>query len=531
MSECTRSSITSLRVSVLALIAAAALGACSAEAPASSDADRTLRIAVAKFQHETCTFCPGGDTEIADWIRVRPPFDDEALFESGDFVRGFTARAREYGNVELLPLRSPEGVFGGSSRSWNSEETFEHFAGMIIEDLRSAMPVDGVYLALHGAMAVRNVPRPEAELARRVREIVGPDVPIAGSFDLHGNEDEEFLRWADFSFVTKRYPHYDAYIQGERSARMIISTARGGYSPTPATRKPGIITPTVVQWTGQSPSMDIMERARRWESREPDVYVSVFSGYPWSDVPDVGATVQVMTNDDQPLADAIADDMNDFMWRMREEFAAGKYPLPDEAAQIVRDAIQAGEVPVAVGDYSDRPGDATHILKAFEAAGIGRVLHGAISDPSVIEALENVDAEAGAAFDMDVGGFTPSGGTPARITGTLEYFGAGLGYEGVAAVSFGDGNLVFISPAYSQVLYPEDFRLGSIDPDDYDVFVVKSRVHFRRGFDETGYARTILVVEAPGPFVGTTFLDALPYEHVVLEDLYPYAGKQPTRNP
>ena len=219
MSECTRSSITSLRVSVLALIAAAALGACSAEAPASSDADRTLRIAVAKFQHETCTFCPGGDTEIADWIRVRPPFDDEALFESGDFVRGFTARAREYGNVELLPLRSPEGVFGGSSRSWNSEETFEHFAGMIIEDLRSAMPVDGVYLALHGAMAVRNVPRPEAELARRVREIVGPDVPIAGSFDLHGNEDEEFLRWADFSFVTKRYPHYDAYIQGERSAR------------------------------------------------------------------------------------------------------------------------------------------------------------------------------------------------------------------------------------------------------------------------------------------------------------------------
>ena len=66
------------------------------------------------------------------------------------------------------------------------------------------------------------------------------------------------------------------------------------------------------------------------------------------------------------------------------------------------------------------------------------------------------------------------------------------------------------------------FRIGPIDPDDYDVFVVKSRVHFRRGFDEAGYARTIVVVEAPGPFVGTTFLDALGYEHAVLDELYPY---------
>ena len=340
MSERTHTPSVTPYASALTLIATVTLGSCTESS--STDGERVLRIAVAKFQHETCTFCPGGDTEIEDWTRVRPPFEDEALFESGDFVRGFSARTREYGNVELLPLRSPQGVFGGSSRSWNSEEAFEHFAGMIIEDLRAAMPVDGVYLALHGAMAVRDVPRPEAELARRVREVVGPDVPIAGSFDLHGNEDEEFLRWADFSFVTKRYPHYDAYIQGERSARLIISTARGDYDPTTATRKPGIITPTVVQWTGQSPSMDIMERARRWEAREPDAYVSVFYGYPWSDVPDVGATVQVMTNGDQALANEIGDDMNDFMWRVREQFAAGTFPLPDEAAGIVQAAVQAG---------------------------------------------------------------------------------------------------------------------------------------------------------------------------------------------
>ena len=74
--------------------------------------------------------------------------------------------------------------------------------------------------------------------------------------------------------------------------------------------------------------MDIMERARRWEAREPDAFVSVFYGFPWSDVPDVGATVHVMTNDDQDLANAIADDMSEFIWRVKEPFANGAFPMP-----------------------------------------------------------------------------------------------------------------------------------------------------------------------------------------------------------
>ncbi len=497
-------------------------------APATDSDDQRFRVAVARFQHETCTFCPGGDTEIEDWHRVSPPLSGEDLLRSGSYVRGFVDRAREFGDVDLIGLTSPVGVFGGSSRSWNSEETFEHFLGLMLEDLRASMPVDGVYLALHGAMAVRGVPRPEAEIARRFREVVGPDVPIAGTFDLHGNEDAEFLRWADFAFVTKRYPHYDAYIQGERAARAVRNVMRGEYRSTRATRKPGIINATVLQWTGQSPSMDVMERARRWESRENDAYVSVFYGYPWSDVPDVGATVHVMTNGDQELADRIADDMSDFIWRMREGLALGTYPMPDEAARLVAGAIANGETPIAVGDHSDRPGDATHILRAFEAAGIGGVLYGTISDPAALAALEEANASPGEPFDRAIGGFTPSGGVPAPISGTLLYLGEGLGYDRIAVVAFGRGNVVFITPAYSQVLYPDDFRIGPVNPDDFDVFVVKSRVHFRRGFDETGYAATILVVEAPEPFVGTTFLDALPYENVDLSQLYPY-GTPPGR--
>ena len=514
------------RLRGLALLAAASAAVVSACAP---PAEPGLRIAVARFQHETCTFCPGGDTEVEDWLRVSEPISGDVLLGSGGYIGGFVQRAREFGDVELVPLSSPVGVFGGSSRSWNTKATFDHFLDAMLAELQEQLPVDGVYLALHGAMAVRDVPRPEAEIARRFREVVGPDVPIAGTFDLHGNEDGEFLEHANFAFVTKRYPHYDAYIQGERAARALRITARGEYEPTTATRKPGIITATVLQWTGQSPSMDIMERARRWEAREDDAYVSIFYGYPWSDVPDVGATVHVMTNGDQELADRIADDMDDFIWRVREDFAVGGYPGPEEAARIVAAAVANGETPVAVGDHSDRPGDATHILNAFEAAGIGKTLYGTISSPATLDALAAADAGAGDAFDHEIGGFTPSGGAPRRITGTLEYFGPGFGYERIAVVSFGDGNVVFLVPAYEQVLYPEEFRIGPINPDDYEVFVVKSRVHFRRGFDETGYARTIQIIEAFEAFVGTTFLDALPYENVDLSELYPYGTPEHRR--
>jgi microcystin degradation protein MlrC len=302
----------------------------------------------------------------------------------------------------------------------------------------------------------------------------------------------------------------------------------GEYRPTTATRKPGVITPTVVQWTGESPAMDIMERARRWEAREDDAYVSVFFGFPWSDVPDVGATVQVMTNDNQALADEIADDMNDFIWRHREAFAGGTFPGPGDAARMVTAAVDAGEVPVAVGDYSDRPGDATHIMRAFEAAGIGRVLYATIADEPLLGQLAEAGASAGDSFDRSIGGLTPSGGTPTQVRGTLVYFGAGFGYERIAAIEFGDGNLVIITPAYQQVRTPDSLRFGPIDPDHYDVFVVKSRVHFRRGFYETGYARTIIVVDAPEPFIGTRHLDALPYENVDLGTLYPY-GTPPER--
>ena len=516
------------RIAGLLAVIVCATVSCTQEPVPTQEQDK-LRFAVMTFAHETCTFCPGGDSDIERWTKIRAPYVGDEVLTAGTYMRGFVAAAREYKDIELIGLESPAGVFGGSSASWSTEEAFEHFMGRMLDDLREAMPVDGVYMALHGAMAVRNIPRPEAEIARRFREIVGPDVPIIGSFDLHGNEDEEFLKWADMAFVTKRYPHYDSGIQGARSARSLIRIARGSYSPTTATRKPGVITPTVLQWTGKTPAMDIMERARRWEAREEDVFVSVFYGFPWADVPDVGATVHVMTNDDPQLANEIADDMSEYIWRVREELFGEPLAQPDVAAARATAAFAAGATPIVFADYSDRSGDATHILREVVDQKLSGVLVATIRDERVLESLQQSDAKVGDLFNMEVGGFTgPASGTPVSISGTLSYIGPGMRFDQVAIVDFGDRNSLIITPALKQVLWTEELKFGPLDPDNFDSFVVKSRVHFRRGFDETGYAKTIILVDAPGPFVGTVHLDALQYENVTLENYYPY-GTPPDR--
>lgn len=230
----------------------------------------------------------------------------------------------------------------------------------MIAGLRAQGPFDGVYLALHGAMGVRGIPRPEAELARRVRAAVGPGCRIAGTFDLHGNEDAAFLEQADFAFAVKYFPHYDAHLQGERAARMLIRAIRGDYAPSHAVRKVPILSPTVMQWTGTSPWMDLVQRALVWEAREVDVYVNVFFGFPWADVPDAGMTIQVTTNGRPDRAAAIATDMAGAAWRMRQSLVSAARVLQmGEGVAAARQAVAEGRRPVVLADHSDRSGYAT----------------------------------------------------------------------------------------------------------------------------------------------------------------------------
>ena len=217
--------------------------------------------------------------------------------------------------------------------------------------------------------------------------------------------------------------------------------------------------------------------------------------------------------------------MAEFIWRVREDLVSGAFPRPDEAVRQVRAALRRNATPIVVGDYSDRSGDATPLLAELIRLNVPGVLYGTLRDENVIEALTAQGAGVGDAFAMNVGGFAgPASGEPVRVEGTLAFFGAALGFDQVAVVEHGTGSALIITPALVQITEPERLAIGPLDPDAFDVFVVKSRVHFRRGFDETGYARTIIVADAPGPFVGTIHLDALPYEHVDLSTLYPYGA-------
>src|ERR1700738_4303078 len=291
----------------------------------------------------------------------------------------------------------------------------------MIEDLKAQGHFDGAYLALHGAMGVRDVAKPEAEIARRVREVIGPKAFMVGTFDPHGNEDAEFLRYSNLAFTIKYYPHYDGYLQGERAARTLIRCIRGQYKPVSATRKPPILTPSVLQWTGVSPWMDLVQRALTWEAREPDVYINAFFGFPFADVPDVGMTFQVLTNGDPELAGQICRDMAETTWRQRKALLTStKIHTIPEGVALAKQAMSRGETPVVLADYSDRSGYATWLLREIVAQNLSNTLIATIADARTTAKLKAQGAKAGDAFDMAVGGLADeSAGEPVRIQGTI----------------------------------------------------------------------------------------------------------------
>src|SRR5215471_14288981 len=486
-----------------------------------------IRIAVLNFVHETVTFLPN-DTTLDDFVHDGSPARGEALlgWEPRSYMGGFVKVAREHLGVELVGIESPLWARTGTGSGWIKTEAYEQLLGRMIAELENGGRWNGVYLALHGAMGVRGVARPEADIARRVREVVGRDAFIAGTFDPHGNEDAEFLRQADFAFSAKYFPHYDSRLQGERAARMLIRAIRGDYTPVSATVKVPILTATVLQWTGASPWMDLVQRALVWEAREPDLYMNVFFGFPFADVPDVGMTIEAMTNGKPELARKAAEDVATWAWRRRKELlnTAKVHPIP-EGVRLAKEALARGDWPVVLADHSDRSGSATWILDQVIAQDLSDVMIGTIADRKAVQAVKAKKLKAGDPFDMEIGGRADeSAGAPVRVTGTISLVTHAFGRDWVS-VAFGRNNLVVLSEYLTQVMYPAD--LAGFGADKFKVFAIKSRVHFRRGFDDSGFAKTILLVEPEQPFLGTVRLEALPYRNVDISKFYPYGDPRP----
>ena len=263
--------------------------------------------------------------------------------------------------------------------------------------------------------------------------------------------------------------------------------------------------------------MEIMERARRWECRHSDVYVSVAFGFAYADVPDVGATVMVVTNNDQSLADEIADDMSDYIWRMRAVFAGKKLPKTKEGVRMAIEVARAGKIPVVIADHSDRTGGSTHILSELIAQGAENFCITTLRDEKTIEKLAE-NSKVGDEVTVEVGGYSDHlAGDPVKIKGEVEFLGDNRG-ETIAVLLFGRNNRVILTPQLMQVTDTSIFVPLGIDFNKIEIIVLKSRVHFREGYYENGLAGAIFEVDAPG--LGPADLTLVPYKNIP-KDIYP----------
>ena len=294
-----------------------------------------------------------------------------------------------------------------------------------------------------------------------------------------------------------------------------------------ATLRVPIISATVVQWTGASPWMDLVQRALTWEAREPGLYVNLFFGFPFADVPDVGMTIQVMTNDNARLAAEAASDVAGFAWRQRKALLTSTriYVISDGVA-LAKQAAARGDAPVVLADHSDRSGQ-----RDLAAGGNHRPGYFARVDRDHRRRGNHHQAQGsgGQGRRRVRYGSRWAGGLAFSRRARIRHRGHHHQHCGGLRADLGLRPLRRRQPADPLDLSGADrepFSLGAlgIDIKAYDHFAIKSRVHFRRGFDDNGFARTILLVEPPEPFLGTVHLDALPYRNVDLKQFYPYGS-------
>ncbi len=489
-----------------------------------------MRIAIAGFSDETCTFCK----EPTTVDRFEPATRrGEKILEAhrgiATYINGYL-RVLESEGVEVVPLVDATKTSGGFS-SWLTTDCFDKYANEIADRIKAAKDLDGVLLSLHGALAVTGVPRPEAEIVRRAKLAAG-DIPIMVTLDLHANEDEELCKVADGVFVLKTYPHVDSEETGMIAARCMVRTVRGEFVPTIACRKPRILSASIYQASGYHPMKDIYDRCREWEAK-PGVYcVSVAPGYAYADVVDAGMSVFVVTDNDQDLAERIAQDVSDFAWSLKESFAA---PLPGakEAAELAIGLVAQGKGPVVIADGADRIGDSTHMLKELLGHSVGNWAIPGITDPKAAREVES-SAKVGDTVTVSIGGwYDEFSGNPVEVTGKVEYMGyptyrlvgpmgkgARIRESLVVSLDLGDNRHVVVSEKMRGANDSAGFTALDIDYTTLDIIVLKDRVHHRAFWDSV--AKVDIRTSVPGQ--GPADLSLLRYDNVP-EDLYPVGAK------
>lgn len=379
---------------------------------------------------------------------------------------------------------------------------YEEYRDVILEDLRAALPVDMVQLTLHGAMVAQGYDDCEGDLIEAVRGIVGPKVPIGVELDLHCHYTERMHRHTDVTIAYKEYPHTDSIERLRELYALLTRQAAGAIRPTTAfvdLRMIGL-------WhTTREPMISFVSRMQSFEGRDGVLSVSLGHGFPWGDVPECGARLWVVTDDDLPKAEALAQQLALEFRALRDK--TYDPPLTIDAALAAARAAPKG--PVVLADVGDNAGggamsESTFMLRAMIGAGIGNAVIGCFWDLGAVALCRS--AGVGAQIMLRIGGKCgPQSGTPVDVAVTVmaivdNHTQGGLGAVrplGTGVWVRTDGGIdIAIATVRSQVFMREAFEGLGISLTDKQIVVVKSSQHFHAGF--APLASEVLYVGTPG---------------------------------
>jgi len=498
------------------------------------------RIAVGGFHHETNCFVPTR-TDFAYFAahRDRPPLvrGPEVLKWLTNTSFALSGFLSEMGpSHDYVPLIWTSGGAGG----YVTRDAFERIAGELVGRLSHALPVDAIYLDLHGAAVSEDFEDAEGELLRRVRAAVGETVPIVISLDYHANVTAQMVELTDGLIGYQTYPHVDRVETGERSARVLATILSRGRPAGRALRRIPFLIPLNSQCTMIDPSKAIIEKAAQLEGGDV-LNASYLAGFPPSDLRECGPGVIVHAYT-QARADQIADELAADVERREPEFAQ---PLlePDEAVQQAMHIAAGAERPVVLAYTKDNPGaggtgDTTGLLDALVRNKAEDAVLGIFYDAEAAAAAHS--AGEGADIDIALGGkFGPEDVKPYRGRFRVERLGDGRmrttgpsvgGRDidlGPMALLRIDGVSVVVSSKRMQAHDQAPFRHLGIEPQEQKILALKSTVHFRADFQPI--AQDVLVAIAPGGHV----VDPTKYPYRRLRSgvrLYPlgpeFAGKR-----
>ncbi len=507
------------------------------EAKAATREGAAFRLAIGGLAHETNAFCH--PTPLRAFRRLRGEEVLAAHRGVRDYVGGMLDAAADLG-ATVVPVvdaeAEPSGIIAAAA--------LRSMLDVLVDGLRGAGPVDAVCLALHGAGVAEGCEHIEEETLAAVRRVVGPDVPIAATLDLHGNLTAGILRDANLLYGNRLYPHADSYERGIEAVRALARLLRAEIRPAMALCRLPLLIATST--SDLDPVRTLNEVCADLERRPGILDVTFFHGFGNTDIAEMGASVLAIADGSAEAAQAAAREAAAAVWARRGEFD----PPHPGAAEGVRQALAAvREVggPVVLNDSSDNPGgggpgDGTHLLRALLQAGAERAALGFIYDPETADQAHA--AGAGATIPVRLGGKTDcvrAGLPPSWLRvhgeplvadayvkalsdgrfvlstpmgrGMREDLGrmARLLLPAGPSPSMAAGGVdVLVASVRTQVLDAEAFLLHGIDVRRCDLVVVKSENHFRAGFRDL--ATRIVTADPPG--LTSSRLRDFPYQRV-----------------